>query len=267
LKLILPFRQENEKTILNKIHPLVRFILPFILVIPFLIINDIYLIISIIFIALILSIVFQLKNLRILSRFKVVLPFMLLITIFIPLYVGESVVYQLNLGFKINIYEEGLFLALLIFLRILGSIYIFMSFFSSLTYSEFIEAITKLRIPSIFVGSLIIMLHYVPILAVSNQKILEAQELRGKKITTYWQKLKTHAFVMGKSIVMNMERGEKLYESLKMRGFSGKLTFAARNIKILDVVLLILFLFIIIVLIYFIDLGTLYEEVFELFLS
>ncbi len=109
------------------------------------------------------------------------------------------------------------------------------------------------------------MLHYMPILASSNRKFLDAQEMRGKKITTYWQKLKAHAFIMGKSIVINMERSEKLYESLKMRGFSGKITFAKKNVKIIDVFLISLFLISIIILIYFIDLELLYKGVFALF--
>ncbi len=110
------------------------------------------------------------------------------------------------------------------------------------------------------------MLHYIPILANSNRKILEAQELRGKKITTYREKLKTHAFIMGKSIVMNMERSEKLYESLKMRGFSGKLTFATKKIKIKDILLLFIFIFMMISLTYFIDLEIFYMGVIGLFL-
>jgi energy-coupling factor transporter transmembrane protein EcfT len=141
-----------------------------------------------------------------------------------------------------------------------------MSFFSTLTYSEFIDALTKLRIPSVLVGSLIIMLHYIPILAGSNKKILEAQEMRGKKITSYWQKLKTHAYIMGKTIVMNMERSEKLYESLKMRGFSGKITFATKKIKIIDVGLLIFFSLLIIYFVFIIDLKSIYCGVLTLIL-
>jgi energy-coupling factor transporter transmembrane protein EcfT len=141
-----------------------------------------------------------------------------------------------------------------------------MSFFSSLTYSEFIEALTSLKLPPFFVGSFIIMLHYVPIIATSNNKILDAQELRGKKITNYWQRLKVHAFIMGKSLVSNMERSERLYESLKMRGFNGRLTFAPRPIRIYDIIVFLLFLIISIYLTFFINLESLYTEVFALFL-
>ena len=265
MKTTLPFRYENERIYLNKIHPLIRLILPFILVIPFLIIDSFYLIFTVLIICLIFNLIFRLNIIKILSRFKVVLPFVILITIFIPLYVGETILYQFKIGIKINIYKEGLYIAFLIFLRVFGALFVFMSFFSTLTYSEFIEALTKLRIPSVLVGSLIIMLHYIPILAGSNKKILEAQEMRGKKITTYWQKLKTHAYVMGKSMVMNMERSEKLYESLKMRGFSGKITFAPKKLKITDVGLIVLFSLMIFCFIFIINLQSIYLGVFALF--
>jgi energy-coupling factor transporter transmembrane protein EcfT len=165
-----------------------------------------------------------------------------------------------------NIYKEGLLFALTLFFRIIGAIFVFLTFLSSLTYSEFIEALTKIRaIPSFFTGSIIIMLHYIPLLAKSNRKILEAQNLRGKNNTSYWRRLKTHGFIMGKNLVHNMERSEKLYESLKMRGFSGKITFAPKKLKILDISLVLSFIVLAIFLSYLINLEQIYTEVFKLF--
>ena len=169
---------------------------------------------SFILLTFIFSIISRLNLLRIISRLKSVIPFILLITIFLPLYIGETIAYQVHIGITIYIYKEGLYRAFFLFMRIFGASFIFMSFFSSLTYSEFIEALTLLRLPALFIGSFIIMLHYIPIIATSNKKIMEAQELRGKKITNYWERLKVHGFIMGKSLVSNMERSEILYESL-----------------------------------------------------
>ena len=265
METILPFRHEDEKTFLNNIHPLIRMILPFIFVIPFLLINDVYLIYSYIIITFFFSLAARLNLLRIFSRLKSIIPFMLLITIFLPLYIGETIAYQFNIGITITLYKEGIARAFLTFMRMFGATYIFMSFFSSLTYSEFVESLTSLRLPPFFVGSFMIMLHYIPIITYSNKKILDAQELRGKKITNYIEQLKAHAFIMGKSLVMNMERSEKLYESLKMRGFSGRFTFAPRKVKLQDIVILVLFLIISIYLIYFVNLEAFYMEVVSLF--
>ncbi|MFX1489927.1 MAG: energy-coupling factor transporter transmembrane component T family protein [Promethearchaeota archaeon] len=264
MKTTLPFRLENEKIYLSKINPLTRLILPFLLVLPFLIIEDIYLIFTFLIVTLAWDLIFKLNLIKIFSRLKVVIPFVFLITFFIPFYMGETILYTINLGFPIVIYSEGFYLASLILLRVFGALFIFMSFFSTLTYSEFIDALTKLRIPSVLVGSLIIMLHYIPVLAGSNKKILEAQEMRGKKITSYWQRLKIHAYIMGKSLVMNMERSEKLYESLKMRGFSGKITFATKKIRLIDVGLLIFFSLLIICFVFIIDLKPIYQGVITL---
>ncbi|TXT61166.1 MAG: conserved membrane protein of unknown function [Promethearchaeota archaeon] len=265
MKTILPFRHENEPTPLEQVHPLVRFILPFIIIIPILVLKDLFLIITIIFFFIFLIPICRLPFKRILSRVKLILPLIIILVIFLPLYIGNTLLYTINIGIQIAIYQEGLELAILLFLRIFASIFGFMAFFSSLSYSEFIEALTKARLPSMFVGSLIILLHYIPILATSNRKILEAQELRGKKVTSYWQKLKAHAFIMGKSIVMNMERSEKLYESLKLRGFSGKITFAPRGVKVFDIIILIGFILMMILLIIFIDLQNIYIGVLKLF--
>ncbi|MBY8979866.1 MAG: energy-coupling factor transporter transmembrane protein EcfT [Candidatus Lokiarchaeota archaeon] len=262
----LPFKHEDEKNFINKIHPLIRFILPFILVVPFLIINDVYLVITIIIFVTFFNLVFRLHLLKIFSKLKALIPFILLITIFVPFYVGNTVFFQLNIGIPLNIYVEGLAYALTLFFRIIGAAFVFLTFFTSLTYSEFIEALTKLRvIPSFFVGSIVIMLHYIPILARSNRKVLEAQDLRGKNFTSYWQRLKTHGFIMGKNVVHNMERSEKLYESLKMRGFSGKITFAPKKMKVVDISIVFSFFTISFLLSYIINLEQIYTEVIKLF--
>ncbi|MBD3195237.1 MAG: hypothetical protein GF317_09290 [Candidatus Lokiarchaeota archaeon] len=261
--IILPFRQQNEETPLSKIHPLARIIIPFILVIPTLLISDYFLIITILLLTLLTNLFFRLKTIKVLSTTKAILPFIIIITIFIPLYYGNTIYLQVFIGIQITIYQEGLAFAILLFLRIFTAIFVFLSYFSALSYSEFIEAITKAHLPSMFVGSIVILLHYIPILATSNRKILEAQELRGKKVTSYWLKLKAHAFIMGKSIVSNMERSEKLYESLKMRGFSGKITFAPRGIKKMDLVILFFFLSLEIIFVIIIDLETIYLGVIQ----
>jgi energy-coupling factor transporter transmembrane protein EcfT len=266
LEELLPFRHEDEKTLLNGTHPLNRLILPFIFVIPILYRNDLYLIYTLILITLIIGLICRLNLVRIFSRLKNIVPFIILITIFIPLYVGKSNFVELNIGIKIIIYKEGLNLAFLLFSRIFGITFIFMSFYSSFTYSEFIEALSKLRIPTFFIGSLMIMLHYIPIFAESNKKILEAQELRGKKVTSYWQRLKAHAYIMGKNLVHNMEKSEKLYESLKMRGFAGKLSFPTKKVKFYDFLIIAGFLLIVILFSIIINLEEIYLGAISLFL-
>ena len=245
---------------------MVRLILPFIFVLPFLLIDNIYLIFTFILTTFCFILIARLPLIRIISRVKKVIPFILIITVFLPFYIGQTVILRIEFVISINIYREGLLRAILLFMRALGATFIFMSFFSSLTYSEFIEALTCMRLPSFLVGSFIIMLHYIPIIGTSNKKILEAQELRGKRITNYWEKLKSHAYVMGKSLVSNMERSERLYESLKMRGFSGKLTSAPRKIKIYDILIILIFSAISVYFIFAINLELFYKEVLTLFL-
>jgi len=267
MKTELPFLHEDEKTFFNGIHPLTRFLFPFIIIIPTLFQTDLYLIISVLITVLLLSIVLRLKLIESLKRIKFIIGFLVLILIFIPFYVGETTLITINLGIQFNLYQEGLELVILVFFRVLTASLTFLVFFSSLTYSEFIEALTTIRIiPPMLVGSIIIMLHYIPILALTNKKILEAQELRGKNITNYTSKLKTHAFIMGKNVISNMERSERLYESLKMRGFTGNITFMPRRLKIIDYTTLTAVIIFIIFVTYFINLEMIYQEMIHLFL-
>ena len=104
METILPFRHEDEKTLLNEVHPLVRMILPFIFVIPFLLIDNIYLISTFILITFFFSVIAHLPLLRIISRLKNIIPFIILITIFIPFYIGETIVLRIEIGITIYIY-------------------------------------------------------------------------------------------------------------------------------------------------------------------
>lgn len=260
---LLPFRHEEEKTLFNGIHPIVRFFLPFIFVFPILLLVNLFFIYTLFIIVLLICLVARLSLKRIFSRLKSIIPFIVLITIFIPFYYGSTVLFEYLI---FRIYREGLGLAFLLFSRIFTVTFIFMALFSSFTYSEYIEALSNLQLPAYFVGAFMIMLHYIPIFAESNRKIMDAQELRGKKVTSYWQRLKAHAFIMGKAIVMNMERSEKLYESLKMRGFAGKISLSKKKIKIKDVLVIFIFIFVVVYLAYFIDLEQFYVGVVSLFL-
>ncbi|MFW9772675.1 MAG: energy-coupling factor transporter transmembrane component T family protein [Candidatus Thorarchaeota archaeon] len=264
----LPFKTENERNFFNKFHPIIRFLIPFILVLPFLIFNDMYLAITIIFIVVCINVFSKLHLLNVISRLKILIPFLFMVCIFIPFYFGHTILFQINIGIILNVYLEGIQMAFLLLFRIVGAAFTFLTFFSSLTYSEFIDALTRIRIiPSFIVGSIVIMLHYIPILAISNKRVLDAQELRGKNIATYWQRVRTHGFIMGKNLVNNMERSEKLYESLKLRGFTGKLTFAPRKLKLYDYFMLLSTLSFIIFLVYFLNLEQIYMEVINLFLQ
>jgi len=266
MKTDLPFKHENQKTFFNNIHPLTRFFLPFILIIPTLFQNNVYLILTILILVVVLSLVLRLQLLEVLSRIKVILGFLILVLIFVPFYVGETIMFSINIGLQVSLYKEGFSLMVLIFLRVFTAALTFLVFFTSLTYSEFIEALITIRlIPSMLIGSIIIMLHYIPILSSSNKKILEAQELRGKNISKYSSRLKTHAFIMGKNIVNNMERSERIYESLKMRGFTGKITFIPTKFRIIDYLIIITTVGFMIILTYLIDLELISREVIFLF--
>ena len=71
---------------------------------------------------------------------------------------------------------------------------------------------------------------------------------------------------MGKSIVTNMERSEKLYESLKMRGFSGKITFTQKKFSLIDIGFFTFFIVLLVFLIFILDLQSIYQGVTTIFL-
>lgn len=241
----IPFRLINEKNYLSVLNSEIRFIVSVVIAVYLSFATNYYVFFIILGVHIILGLITRANFIKIFKRLLIVIPVMVFFTIFIPFYrepgfdpfVWFKILYQFELGpFKIYLYSDRLGYALLILTRMITIFLIFMIYLSSLSFTEFV---TIRLLPKIIASSLIIMLRYIPDFLAKNKKLVEAQNLRGRElIKNNKNRVKLAGYVIGTTLVKTMEKSEVLYESMTMRGFSGKITITRKPIRYYDFIFL-----------------------------
>ncbi|NHJ13289.1 MAG: hypothetical protein EAX95_06405 [Candidatus Thorarchaeota archaeon] len=174
------------------------------------------------------------------AKFEIVILFWVLL---MPFLYGQTVAATLSLPIGVlNIYAEGIEFGLLLGFRMFALILLFISVLSHMTLSGFIGALRTLRIPSSILGSLLIMLRYIPLFIEERQQMQDAQSLRGFERGTRMERIKSLGFLVGSNIDRAFDRSIAVYESMKLRGFGGKMVLRGTGFRRADVLLVLLLL-------------------------
>ncbi len=256
----IPFRTINEKNYLSGFNSEIRFIASLIISVSLAFVTKFYIFFIVLGVHLIMGLIVRVNFKRIIKRLLLILPIMIFFTAFIPFYraqgfdpfVWTKILWSWEWGpFKIYLYSDRLEYAALIFMRMLSIFLIFMFYLSSLSFTEFV---TIRLLPKSIASALIIMLRYIPDFLTKNKKLIESQKLRGQElIKSRKGRVKLAGYVIGTTLVKTMEKSEILYESMMMRGFSGKITISRKPIKYYDILFLCLVATSIFLLYYFVE--------------
>lgn len=169
------------------------------------------------------------------ARFEAVILFWIIL---LPFIFGSTVVYSLPAPWgQLSIYQEGLELGLLIGLRILAIMTLFIAALSHLSLSEFIGALRTLRFPSSVLGSLLIMLRYIPLFIEERHRMQEAQQLRGFAHGERRGRVQSLGFLVGSTIDRAMVRSAVVYESMTLRGFGRGMVVFGAGLRMNDLLL------------------------------
>ena len=177
------------------------------------------------------------------TRFEVVILFWVFL---IPFLYGSTVIASIPLSWlTLNVYQEGLEFGILLGLRMFGLIILFIATLSHMTLIGFIGALRTLRVPVIILGSLLIMLRYIPQFLEERSRMQEAQTLRGFERGSRWDRIKSLGFMVGSSIDRGLDRSVTVYEAMKLRGFGRGMVVKGSSFKRKDTVLAFLLIFLI----------------------
>jgi len=151
------------------------------------------------------------------ARFEFVILFWVIL---LPFFYGTTPLLTIStpLG-QLVAYQEGLDLGLVIGTRIFGIVTLFLAALSHMSLSEFIGALRTLRIPTSVLGSLLIMLRYIPLFLEERNRMQEAQQLRGFQGGKRQEQIKSLGYLIGSIIDRAMDRSVAVYESMTLRGF------------------------------------------------
>lgn len=171
------------------------------------------------------------------ARFEVVILFWVLL---LPFFYGSTVILSISVPWgQLIAYQEGFEFGILIGFRIFGLITLFLAALSHMSLTEFIGALKTLKIPTIILGSLLIMLRYIPLFVEERQRIHEAQQLRGFEKGNRLERIRSLGFLIGSIIDRAMDRSISVYEAMTLRGFGHGMFIVGVKPKRNDVLLIL----------------------------
>lgn len=157
-------------------------------------------------ILLILLAVSRIPFLFIFKKTLVVIPFVVLIAVFIPFMKGQDGIILFR-GIVLRSYLSILCMTLLI---------------SSTKFTRLLKGLEQLKIPKIFIMIMSFMYRYLFLLVDETQRMQRAKESRSFKKTKHFRIVKILSNIIGVLFVRSYERAERVYLAMCSRGFNGR---------------------------------------------
>ncbi|MDD5313282.1 MAG: cobalt ECF transporter T component CbiQ [Dehalococcoidia bacterium] len=158
-----------------------------------------------------------------LKKSLVIIPFVIMITIFVPFFKQGQVVFSYNLGFwHIDVTYEGLSILLNVIIKSWLCIMCLVILSSSTKFAELLQGMYQLRVPLVFVQIMSFMYRYIFVLADQAMRMQMARDSRNfgnnRKIV-----FNTLGNMIGMLFIRSYERGERIYAAMLSRGYAGEI--------------------------------------------
>jgi cobalt/nickel transport system permease protein len=158
----------------------------------------------------------------VLRRSLIILPFVLLVGIFIPFLRGGEMIGSYSLGpLKLSVSRSGLLVLWNILIKAWLSVLGMISLIATTSPPDLLKGLERLRMPKLLVLLLSFILRYIPLLADQVTGLRRASEARsfGRKGL---RQLSVLGNVIGTLFIRTFERGERIYAAMLARGFVGE---------------------------------------------
>ena len=159
--------------------------------------------------------------LHILRRSLVIIPFVVLITIFIPFFHQGGVSGSNSIGsWQVSVSYSGLEILRNILIRAWLSILSLILLTSTTMMPDLLRGMEQLHMPRIMVMLLSFMYRYIFVLVDEMMRMKQARDSRNFGGRRLWQ-IRTIGNMIGTLFIRAYERGERIYTSMVARGFDG----------------------------------------------
>ncbi|UJS17611.1 MAG: cobalt ECF transporter T component CbiQ [Candidatus Jettenia sp.] len=164
---------------------------------------------------------------QILKRMFVLIPFILLIAIFI-LFIKEGNVYwSIKIGYwQLRVTYEGAWTFLNVIIKSGLSIILLVIASSTTTFPDFLQGMEMLRMPRLLVILMSFMYRYIFVLLDEAKRLMRARALRyfGSR---YSEQFRIIGYMIEVLFIRTFERAKRIYSAMTTRGFTGEI----RSIK------------------------------------
>jgi cobalt/nickel transport system permease protein len=158
----------------------------------------------------------------VLKRSLVIMPFVLLIAVFVPFFKEGDVAASISLGsWHITLSEPGLEVFRNVLVKSWLSIITLVMLAATTSINSLLKAMEELKMPSIMVMLLSFMYRYIFLLTDEVLRMKQARDSRSFGGSRMWH-IKTIGRMIGTLFIRSYERGERVYAAMAARGFDGQ---------------------------------------------
>lgn len=159
----------------------------------------------------------------ILRRSLVIIPFVILVSLFIPFIKEGEIAGGYSLGsIRLNITYSGLMVFWNICVKSFLSIICLILLSSTTSFPNFLKGLEKLRFPRIITMILSFMYRYLFVTVDELMRMKQAKDSRTINPKGFFE-LKTLANLVGNLFIRSYDRGERVYLAMGSRGFNGRI--------------------------------------------
>ncbi len=187
----------------------------------------------------ILALAAKIPAVFILKRSLVIIPFVLMATIFIPFFREGRTLYGYSFGIlRVKITYEGLMILWNCLIKAYLSVVCVIIFMASTKFSDLLKALEALKCPALLLMIISFMYRYIFVIEDVFMKMEQAKEARSVA-RRWWLNNKVLASILGVLFICTYEQAEYVYLAMCARGFSGKIkTLSDFRIKKTDLMFL-----------------------------
>jgi len=172
-----------------------------------------------------LALVGRLPVMVILKRLAWIIPFAGVMIAVFPFVIPGTPLWQVDAGlFNLTATAEGLERALLLLLRVLNGVLALTLLTATTNFSELMNALNHLKVPSIFTQLIEFTLRYFFVLGDELKRMQLARKARGfesGRIIFNKKIYRTLGETVAVLFVRSYERGERVFQAMLARGYSG----------------------------------------------
>ncbi len=165
----------------------------------------------------------RLPVLYVLKRSLVIIPFVLMVAVFIPFFKQGQVVWSYNIGaWRIAVTYEGLLVLANVLIKSWLSILSLILLSSCTRMADLLEGMKQLGTPKIFILIISFMYRYLFLLADQLMRMRQACDSRNFGGSRRHQ-FKTLGNMIGMFFIRSYERAERIYAAMLARGYEGEM--------------------------------------------
>jgi len=158
----------------------------------------------------------------VLKRSLVIMPFVVLIAIFIPFFKQGEVAGSYNIWlWQVTVTYSGLQVLINIVIKAWLSILSLIWLTSTTKLTNLLHGLEQLRMPRVLVMILSFMYRYIFVLVDETMRMKQARDSRNFGGKRLWQ-IRTIGNMVGTLFIRSYERGERVYAAMVARGFDGQ---------------------------------------------